>query len=41
MSTYGTPEEFVNPVALIIVMLFGAAAWVVATHWLAHQVNCN
>jgi len=30
MSTYGTPEEFVNPVALNIVMLFGVAAWVVA-----------
>ena len=30
MSTYGTPEEFVNPVSLIIVMLFGVAAWVVA-----------
>ena len=30
MSTYGTPEEFVNPVALIIVMLFGVAAWCVA-----------
>ena len=30
MSTYGTPEEFVNPVVLNIVMLFGVAAWVVA-----------
>jgi len=30
MSTYGTPEEFVNPVALGIVMLFGESAWVVA-----------
>ena len=30
MSTYGTPKEFVNPVALNIVMLFGVAAWVVA-----------
>ena len=30
MSTYGTPEEFVNPVSLNIVMLFGVAAWVVA-----------
>ena len=30
MSTYGTPEEFVNPVTLNIVMLFGVAAWVVA-----------
>ena len=30
MSTYGTPEEFVNPVALNIVMLFGVATWVVA-----------
>jgi len=30
MSTYGTPEEFVNLVALKIVMLFGVAAWVVA-----------
>jgi len=30
LSTYGTPEEFVNPVALNIVMLFGVAAWVVA-----------
>ena len=30
MSTYGTPKEFVNPVALNIVMLFGVAAGVVA-----------
>ena len=30
MSTYSTPEEFVNPVTLNIVMLFGVAAWVVA-----------
>jgi len=30
MSTYGVPEEFVNPVALNIVMLFGVATWVVA-----------
>ena len=30
MSTYGTPEEFVNPVVLNIVMLFGVSAWVVA-----------
>ena len=30
MSTYGTPEELVNPVSLNIVMLFGVAAWVVA-----------
>ena len=30
MSTYGTPEEFVNHVTLNIVMLFGVAAWVVA-----------
>ena len=30
LSTYGTPEEFVNPVSLNIVMLFGVAAWVVA-----------
>ena len=30
MSTYGTPEEFDNPVALNFVMLFGVAAWVVA-----------
>ena len=30
MSTYGVPEEFVNPVDLNIVMLFGVAAWVVA-----------
>ena len=30
MITYGTPKEFVNPVALNIVMLFGVAAWVVA-----------
>ena len=30
MSTYGTLEEFVNPVSLNIVMLFGVAAWVVA-----------
>ena len=30
MSTYGTPEEFVNPVTLNIFMLFCVAAWVVA-----------
>ena len=30
MSAYGTPKEFVNPVVLNIVMLFGVAAWVVA-----------
>ena len=30
MSTYGTPKEFVNPVALNIVMLFCVAAWFVA-----------
>ena len=30
MSTYGTPEEFVNPVTLNTVMLFGVSAWVVA-----------
>ena len=30
MRTYSTPEEFVNPVTLNIVMLFGVAAWVVA-----------
>ena len=30
MSSYGTPKEFVNPVVLNIVMLFGVAAWVVA-----------
>ena len=30
MSTYGVPEEFVNPVALNIIMLFGVAALVVA-----------
>ena len=30
LSTYGTTEEFVNPVSLNIVMLFGVAAWVVA-----------
>jgi len=30
LSTYGTPGEFINPVAQGIVMLFGVAAWVVA-----------
>ena len=30
MSAYGTPKEFVKPVVLNIVMLFGVAAWVVA-----------
>jgi len=30
IGTYGVPEEFVNPVALNIIMLFGVAAWVVA-----------
>ena len=30
MSTYGTPEEFVNPVVMSTMMLFGVSAWVVA-----------
>ena len=30
MSTYGAPEEFVNPVTLNTIMLFGVSAWVVA-----------
>ena len=30
MSIYVMPKEFVNTVALNIVMLFGVAAWVVA-----------
>ncbi len=30
MSAYGTSEEFVNPVVLNVVILFGVAAWVVA-----------
>ncbi len=30
MSTYGTPEEFVNPVVMSTIMLFGVSAWVVA-----------
>ena len=27
MSTYGTSEEFVNPGALTIVLLFGVSVW--------------
>ena len=30
MSTYGTPQELINPIAINIVMLFGVSAWVVA-----------
>ena len=30
LSTYGVQEEFVNPVSLNSVMLFGVSAWVVA-----------
>ena len=30
LSTYGTPQELMNPLANNIVMLFGVAAWVVA-----------
>ena len=30
LSTYGTLEEFVNPITLNAVMLFGVSAWVVA-----------
>ena len=30
LSTYGVLEEFVNPVSLNSVMLFGVSAWVVA-----------
>ena len=30
LSTYGVWEEFVNPVSLNSVMLFGVSAWVVA-----------
>ena len=30
MNTYGAPEEFVNPVTLNTVMLFGVSAWVFA-----------
>ena len=30
LSTYGVREEFVNPVSLNSVMLFGVSAWVVA-----------
>ena len=30
MSTYGTPEEFVNPVFMSTMMLFGVSAWVIA-----------
>ena len=30
MSTYGAQEEFVNPVTLNTIMLFGVSAWVVA-----------
>ena len=30
MSAYGAPEEFVNPLVLNCIMLFGVAAWVVA-----------
>ena len=30
MSTYGTPQELINPIAINIIMLFGVSAWVVA-----------
>ena len=30
MNTYGAPEEFVSPVTLNTVMLFGVSAWVFA-----------
>ncbi len=30
LSTYGTPQELINPLANNIIMLFGVAAWVVA-----------
>ena len=30
LSTYGTPQELMNPLAENVVMLFGVAAWVVA-----------
>ena len=30
MSTYGTPQELINPIAINIVMLCGVSAWVVA-----------
>ena len=30
MSTYGTPQEFLGPITINIVMLFGVSAWVVA-----------
>ena len=30
LNTYGVWEEFVNPVSLNSVMLFGVSAWVVA-----------
>jgi len=30
LSTYGTPQELMNPLANNVVMLFGVAAWVVA-----------
>ena len=30
LSTYGTPQELINPLAINIVMLFGVAAWIVA-----------
>ena len=30
MSTYGTPQELINPIAINIIMLFGVSAWIVA-----------
>ena len=30
LSTYGTPKELINPLAINVVMLFGVASWVVA-----------
>ena len=30
MSTYGTPQELINPIAINVIMLFGVSAWVVA-----------
>ena len=30
ISTYGTPQELINPIAINVIMLFGVSAWVVA-----------
>ena len=41
MSTYGTPEEFVNPVTSEYCYVIRCCSLGCCYSWLAHQVNCN